>query len=357
MIEGINDKQPAANAAAGNAGRQVAQHLAAAIGVGLDQFMGPVLGRVPANYMGPVLGRVTRSGYDSGREFAMGMSGAFDAFMGPVLGRIPRRFVTDLPQGMWAAAHGLGADIIAGLGAGIDAASPQAQYKARVFVGQVIHNMQIAAAAQSPSRLTMALGEDLALGMLTGIENKQIEVMRAAGVFAAAVGGAMGAGAYANYQALGQQMAALYGWGTGSEWTALNNVVMRESGWNPTAQNPTSSAYGIAQNIGGRAGYPDPSPAGQIQWLLTYIAKAYGDPLRAWSHELRYGWYDRGGVLPPGLTLALNTSGRNEYVVGGAGGPAGTTIVLQVDGRTLGNVVLTELLREQKNRPLGIRAS
>ena len=40
-----------------------------------------------------------------------------------------------------------------------------------------------------------------------------------------------------------------------------------------------------------------------------------------------YGWYDRGGILPPGLTLAYNGTGRNEVVTpvppGGVIGPGG----------------------------------
>jgi hypothetical protein len=42
-----------------------------------------------------------------------------------------------------------------------------------------------------------------------------------------------------------------------------------------------------------------------------------------------YGWYDRGGILPPGLTLAYNGTGRNEVVSpvppGGIIGPGGMT--------------------------------
>lgn len=93
-----------------------------------------------------------------------------------------------------------------------------------------------------------------------------------------------------NYQALGQQMAAARGW-TGSEWVDLNNLIMRESGWNPAAQNPYSNACGIAQNINGCGAYPDPSPAGQIQWGLDYIAGRYGDPINAWGHSQAVGWY------------------------------------------------------------------
>lgn len=48
-------------------------------------------------------------------------------------------------------------------------------------------------------------------------------------------GNPAGATARAN-QALGRLMAASYGWAAGAEWTALNDVVMEESGWDNTAQ-------------------------------------------------------------------------------------------------------------------------
>ena len=35
--------------------------------------------------------------------------------------------------------------------------------------------------------------------------------------------------------------------GNGSEFTCLENLWGKESGWNPNAQNPTSTAYGIPQ--------------------------------------------------------------------------------------------------------------
>jgi tape measure domain-containing protein len=105
---------------------------------------------------------------------------------------------------------------------------------------------------------------------------------------------------FAGVQQLGKDLADLiYGW-TGAQWTALNNLVMGESGWNPTAQNPTSTAYGIAQNIGGPTGYPDQSPRGQILWMLQYILDRYGDPIRAYQAWMKRSphWYDTGGFLP-----------------------------------------------------------
>lgn len=91
-------------------------------------------------------------------------------------------------------------------------------------------------------------------------------------------------------QHLGQQMAAQYGW-SGAQWNALNNVEMREAGWNANAVNPNGGAYGIPQALG--HGHPfnlGDAPA-QIKWMLDYIKSRYGSPQAAWNHELQVGWY------------------------------------------------------------------
>jgi len=104
-------------------------------------------------------------------------------------------------------------------------------------------------------------------------------------------GNASGGSDAAN-EALGQQMAAAYGWGSGSEWTALNNIVMAESGWNADAANPTSDARGIAQNINGwSSNYQEGNAPQQIAWLLQYIQQRYNDPITAWNFHLAHGWY------------------------------------------------------------------
>ena len=108
-------------------------------------------------------------------------------------------------------------------------------------------------------------------------------------------------------QALGKLMAAgLYGW-TGAQWNALYALWTRESGWNNTADNPSSGAYGIAQALGhGTGGAPYPASSGaanppqyggsssataQIAWGLAYIKSTYGSPEAAWAHEESAGWY------------------------------------------------------------------
>ncbi|WP_369369766.1 ubiquitin-like domain-containing protein [Promicromonospora sp. Populi] len=94
---------------------------------------------------------------------------------------------------------------------------------------------------------------------------------------------------------IGQQMAAARGW-TGQEWTCLDLLWQRESGWNYQAANPSSGAYGVPQALPGSkmasAGADwATNPATQIEWGLGYIADRYGSPCGAWSHSESVGWY------------------------------------------------------------------
>lgn len=94
---------------------------------------------------------------------------------------------------------------------------------------------------------------------------------------------------------IGQQMAAARGW-TGQEWTCLELLWERESGWNYQAANPSSGAYGIPQALpGSKMGSAGSdwatNPATQIEWGLGYIADRYGTPCGAWGHSESVGWY------------------------------------------------------------------
>lgn len=96
-------------------------------------------------------------------------------------------------------------------------------------------------------------------------------------------------------QKLGQQLAAVYGWGSGAQWAALNQLVMDESGWNNTAQNPTSTAYGIGQFLDSTwatvGGTKTSNPTTQIKLMLEYIKQRYGTPEAALAHENANHWY------------------------------------------------------------------
>jgi len=81
-----------------------------------------------------------------------------------------------------------------------------------------------------------------------------------------------------------------------SEFTCLDSLWTKESGWDPHASNPTSGAYGIPQSLPGSkmatAGSDwATNPATQIRWGLGYIKDSYGTPCAAWSHSESYGWY------------------------------------------------------------------
>ncbi len=96
--------------------------------------------------------------------------------------------------------------------------------------------------------------------------------------------------------ALGQQLASAYGWGSGAQWTCLDELWTRESGWQMVWNYQGSGAYGIPQALPASkmaAAGPDymTSPATQIRWGLGYIRDTYGTPCAAWAHEQADSWY------------------------------------------------------------------
>lgn len=69
-------------------------------------------------------------------------------------------------------------------------------------------------------------------------------------------------------------------------------ILQRESHCNPSAQNPSSSACGIAQNIRGCGsngyGY---DPISQLQWFEAYCVGRYGSFQGAWEFWQTHHWY------------------------------------------------------------------
>jgi hypothetical protein len=76
-------------------------------------------------------------------------------------------------------------------------------------------------------------------------------------------------------------------WGR-AEWRALLKLWGKESAWNHNADNPNSTAYGIAQVLKTKPGTPAPL---QIEKGLAYISHRYDKPSIAWSHWRKHGWY------------------------------------------------------------------
>jgi hypothetical protein len=80
------------------------------------------------------------------------------------------------------------------------------------------------------------------------------------------------------------------------QFSCLDSLWSRESGWRVDANNPSSSAYGIPQALPGSkmatAGADwATNPVTQIRWGLGYIQDRYGSPCGAWGHSESYGWY------------------------------------------------------------------
>jgi hypothetical protein len=95
-------------------------------------------------------------------------------------------------------------------------------------------------------------------------------------------------------QQIAEAMLGSFGWSS-SEFSCLDPLWQRESGWSVTAANP-DGAYGIPQALPGAkmaSAGPDwqNDAATQIRWGLEYIKSLYGSPCGAWDHELATGWY------------------------------------------------------------------
>jgi hypothetical protein len=80
------------------------------------------------------------------------------------------------------------------------------------------------------------------------------------------------------------------------QMSCLDALWTQESGWDPSAVNPSSGAYGIPQAnpayTGGEWGaYSASDPNAQVRWGLAYIQQRYGSPCAAEQHERADGWY------------------------------------------------------------------
>lgn len=71
------------------------------------------------------------------------------------------------------------------------------------------------------------------------------------------------------------------------EFVCLIKLWDKESHWNYKADNPNSSAYGIAQMLNEDSKHP----AEQILNGLRYIEHRYDKPCNAWKFWLRKNWY------------------------------------------------------------------
>jgi len=96
-------------------------------------------------------------------------------------------------------------------------------------------------------------------------------------------------------QSIAWNMMSSFGFDPNTQFSCLNDIWTRESGWRWNAAN-ASGAYGIPQALPGSkmasAGADwQTNPATQIKWGLGYVQSVYGTPCSAWSFWQAHGWY------------------------------------------------------------------
>jgi hypothetical protein len=81
-----------------------------------------------------------------------------------------------------------------------------------------------------------------------------------------------------------------------SDYSNMDYIISRESGWRVDAQNPSSSAYGLCQSLPARkmaSAGPDylTSPTTQLKWCYNYGISRYGSLSNAVSFWQQNRWW------------------------------------------------------------------
>ena len=170
--------------------------------------------------------------------------------------------------------------------ANVAAAAQAARNRAQASAAKAATQAAAARAAQQASQQASQQAAQAAAAAKSRQQAAAGQVSRSTTRSASASGGSA--------QSIAQAMLAARGWS--GQWTCLNSLWQRESGWNYQARNASSGAFGIPQALPGSkmasAGSDwATNPATQIRWGLSYIASTYGTPCGAWAHSQSHGWY------------------------------------------------------------------
>jgi hypothetical protein len=254
-----------------------------------------------------------------------------------------------------------GKDILGGLWGGMKAIWSNVIGWFKDLPGKFLHAIGI----KSPPQWAIDAGKHIMGGLLKGMAHGpdvkgffRDKVMGAydiwKGITAPAPAFAKNVGGYVR---LGSDLAQqLFNW-TGNQWNTLFQLWNNESGWNPFAKNPNSTAFGIPQFLASTAKayglpYGSTDAGSQIVAGLRYIKDAYGNPANAWAkwQSRSPHWYGSGGLITEPI-LGVGRSGQlygfgergPETVVPGTGGGR---VVLEIrSGGSRLDDFLVELLR------------
>ena len=225
----------------------------------------------------------------------------------------------------------------------------------------------------SPSSVFADMGVQMMQGLVNGLTSKLPDIMAFLGNLSNVFGGS---------DVGGWIDAAIRATGVSPAWAGpLSQIIQHESGGNPMAANLTDinaqnqdASVGLMQLTGSNratytpAGLDPMDPIAQIIAGIKYIQARYGDisnvpGVKSLAAGGAYVPYDSGGILPPGLTMAANNTGANEFVMtpGQIGALGGASLVFapvfQIDAQGAGPGVGEEIsaaVEEQSNRLFGL---
>ncbi|WP_211367452.1 transglycosylase SLT domain-containing protein [Streptomyces sedi] len=185
------------------------------------------------------------------------------------------------------------AEIPAGTNAQLHTASLNQQAESQSTAAEA----EVVRAAQEAARVAAAENaqERRAAAEREAQEEAEREAAEQAAAEAEAASAAVSAPAQSSYsksdiQALARQIVGA------DQFQCFSNIVDHESGWDHTATNPSSGAYGLMQALPGSkmasAGSDwQTNPATQIQWGVNYMESRYGSPCGAWEFWQANNWY------------------------------------------------------------------
>jgi hypothetical protein len=314
-------------------GARMIRLLAAGIGEEIAQVVKDI-GRVIAAVTRPFRGAagwLIRHGIDAIRGLVRGIASALG-----LVGREAGIVISDLTRPFRAAGGWLiraGRSLISGLVGGIRGALGAIGGVLRSVKDYIVGGIKDLFGIASPSTVMAGLGRNIILGLVRGLVTTRSSLQAIVksiggdvvdwfgGIFAGIGQG----GTSGNLQKLAQRMAAGYGW-TGTQWNALRTLVQNESGWNPNAQNPTSTAYGLFQFLNSTwasvGATKTSSPVGQIAAGLRYIKQRYGSPSAAYGAWLSRSphWYGEGGIFTKPTVIGVGERGPEAVIPLNRGG-------------------------------------
>lgn len=99
-----------------------------------------------------------------------------------------------------------------------------------------------------------------------------------------------------------------------------NYIINHESGWNPRAQNPSSSAYGIGQALppSKMAAFGSDymsNPITQLKWMKSYVGDRYGGIDGAYKFWRSHNWYENGGIINQDSIIRVAERNMPEMVI------------------------------------------